>query len=190
MSRQELDQKFRDTPTHEYQYVPGQTLEIPVEGGGKILLTGRVLERRASFWVHEGGFPLEPKSDQIVLTKPVLVRDKALLGEDFSSASAGGDSPYVAISPPNEGLFVFVLKPFDGAVEGEVEYGQARFKLDGHEYVLLCATPITGGEQPRQIWVYYDPNLPRSGQRAGFGIWSGGTPEQFLEQLRKEGSER
>jgi hypothetical protein len=185
MSDQEMGQMVANSPPHEYQYVPGQALEVPVEGGGKLLLTGRVLERRASFWVN-AGFPLEPKPDQIVLTKPVLVRDKALLGEEVASVSGGGDSPYVAVSVPDEGLFVFLLKPFEGAVETEAEYGQARFKLDGHEYVLLCATPITGGEQPRQIWVYHDPSYRPSGQRLDFGILSGGgNLARFLKDLRK-----
>lgn len=151
-SDETVRQMLANTAPQKYEYIPGQVLEIPVEGGGKLLLTGRVLERRARFWMKED-YPLEPKPDQIVLTEPALVRDNDLLVRDLSSASAGGDDPYVALFVPKEGLFGFLLKPIDGAVPAEAEYGQARFKMDGHDYVLFSATPITGGEQPKEIWV-------------------------------------
>jgi hypothetical protein len=184
MPWQKMDQMLASAVAHEYEYVPGQTLGISVEGGGKLLLTGRVRERRARFWWPEGA-PLEPKPDQIVLSDPVLLRDKAVLIENVGSASANGNSAYVAVPVRDEGLFVFLLYPFDGAVEGEAEYGQARFKLDGHEYVLRSATPITGGEQPRQIWVYHDPNYRPSGPNAVFSIASGSNPAQLLEKPKK-----
>jgi hypothetical protein len=165
-------QMLANIPPHQYEYIPGQVLEIPVEGGGKLLLTGRVLERHARFWVREN-FPLEPKPDQIVLTEPALVRDKELLVKGMGSASAGGDDPYVAMFVPKEGLFALLLKPIDGAVEAEAEYGQAGFKLGGHDYVLFSATPITGGQQPREIWIYHDPNYQPSAPGAIDSIGSG-----------------
>jgi len=148
-------QMLASTTPHKYEYIPGQVLEIPVEGGGKLLLTGRVLDRRARFWAED--YPLEPKPNQIVLAEPALVRDKELLIKGVGSASAQGEGSYAAIFVPNEGLFGFLLKPIEGAVEAEAEYGQARFKIGEHDYVLFSATPITGGQQPRGIWVYRDP---------------------------------
>jgi anti-sigma factor RsiW len=174
-------QMLANIPPHQYEYIPGQVLEIPVEGGGKLLLTGRVLERHARFWVR-GNFPLEPKPDQIVLNEPALVRDKELLVKGAGSASAGGDDPYVAMFVPKEGLFAFLLKPIDGAVQAEAEYGQAGFKLGGHDYVLFSATPITGGQQPREIWIYHDPNYQASAPGAIDSIGSG---TNLLSRLRR-----
>jgi hypothetical protein len=151
-SEQVLDQMLANTPSREYQYVPGRVLEIPVEGGGKLLFSGRVLERRASFWGMRD-FRLQPKFNEIVLTEGALVRDKEVLAAKVGSASAEGDNPGVAIYVPQEGLFVFMLHPIEGAVEGNAEFGQARFKLDGHGYSLFSATPITGGDQPHPIWL-------------------------------------
>ncbi len=180
-SDQTARQMLANTVPHQYEYVPGQVLEVPVEGGGKLLLTGRVLERHAHFWVNEG-FPLEPKPDQIVLNEPALVRDRELLIKGVGSASAGGNDPYVAMFVPKEGLFAFLLKPIDGAVEAEAEYGQAGFKLGGHDYVLFSATAITGGQQPRGIWVYHDPNYQPSAPGAIDSIGSG---TDLLRRLKR-----
>jgi len=177
----EMEREMLATTTpRQYEYIPGQELEIPVEGGGKLLLTGRVLERRANSWGRED-YPLDPKVDQIVLNEPALVRDNQLLVKGVGSASAYGGDPYVAVLVPKEGLFGFLLKPIDGAVEAEAEYGQVRFKLGGHDYVLFAATPVTGGPQPRGIWVYHDPNYQPS--KAG-GIGSIGSGNDFLKLIR------
>jgi len=184
----ESDQMVRrmlaDSPPQQYEFIPGQVLEIPVEGGGKLQLTGRVLERHAHFWVKED-YPIEPKPDQIVLTEPALVRDQGLLVKGLGSAEAGGDDPYVAVFVPKEGLFGFLLKPMDGAVQAEAEYGQARFRMDGHDYVLFSATPITGGQQPREIWVYRDPNYQPSAPGAISSIGSGGNFRDRIEGTQK-----
>ena len=177
-------QMVANTPAQTFDYIPGQVLEIPVEGGGKLLITGRVLERRANFWIKED-YPLEPKVNQIVFTEAALVRDQELLAKRVGSASAGGDDPYVALYIPKEGLFGFLLKPMEGAVPAEAEYGQARFKMDGHDYVLFSATPITGGEQPRQIWVYRDANYVPSAADADGNLCSGGNFRSVIKAAPK-----
>jgi hypothetical protein len=67
-------------------------------------------------------------------------------------------------------------------VAAEAEYGQAGFKLEGHDYVLFSATPITGGQQPRGIWVYHDPNYRPPWPGAIGTIESGG---DFLRRLKR-----
>jgi hypothetical protein len=183
-SDQTVGEMLANTAPQNYEYIPGQVLEIPVEGGGKLLLTGRVLERHAHFWVKED-YPLEPKPDQIVLTEPALVRDQELLVKGLGSASADGDDPYVAFFAPKEGLFALLLKPMDGAIPAEAEYGQARFKMDGHDYVLFSATPITGGQQPREIWVYRDPNYQSTAPGAIDTIGSGCNFHDRIKGARK-----
>jgi hypothetical protein len=60
-----------------------------------------------------------------------------------------------------------MLHPIEGAVEGQAEFGRAHFKLDGHNYLLFSATPITGGDQPRAIWVYRNPQRRLGGSGHG-----------------------
>jgi hypothetical protein len=160
LSREVADRIFAKITPQEFDYVPGQTLEIPVEGGGKILLGGEVLKLRPS--ISAVWCPVILLPDEIVLSKPALVRSNEFLGEIGGSASARGEKSAIAICVPPLGAFVFALKPFHGAVLGEAEFGEASFNMGGDEYRLFSATPITGGTQPREIWVYRSPNCPPS----------------------------
>ena len=160
MSEEVMNRIFANTTPREFDYLPGRTLEIPVEGGGKILLTGEVFKLRPSFSAE--WFPVTPKPDEVVLNKAALVRGSEFLGEVHGSGSAQATNSAVGICVPPVGAFVFALKPFEGAVQGVVEFGEARFKMDGYSYTLFSATPITGGQQPREIWVYRSQNCPPS----------------------------
>ncbi len=151
-SPEAMDRVFANTIAREFDYVPGQTLEIPVEGGAKILLKGEVFRLRPSFSAES--FPVAPKPNEIVLSKAALVRGSEFLGEVQGSGAAQASNSAFGICVPPLGAFVFALKPFEGAIQGVVEFGEARFKMDGYEYTLFSATPITGGKQPREIWVY------------------------------------
>jgi len=184
-SQEMMDRILADTTPREFDYVPGQTLEIPVEGGGKIALEGEVFKLRPSFSAH--WFPMTPKPDEIVLSKAALVRGSEFLGEVHGSGSAQATNSSFGICVPSLGAFVFALKPFDGAVKGVVEFVQARFKMDGYEYMLFSATPITGGQQPREIWVYRGQNCPPSWRPAPktplmIGV---GDVSNVLDSLRK-----
>jgi len=160
MMPQVMTKILAGAPFQELEYKPGQTLEIPVEGGSKVLLSGQVYHLRPSFSAE--WFPVTPKPDEIVLSQAALVRGNQFLGEVQGSGSARSENSAVGICVPELGAFVFALKPFDGAVQGLAEFGQVHFKMDGDEYTLFSATPITGGAQPREIWVYRHPNCPRS----------------------------
>jgi hypothetical protein len=137
-------------------------LEIPITGGGKINLTGRVLEHPAGF--SPANYPLVPGPDQMVATDIALVRDKEVLGSMLGSASVRGVDPSVGIYVPKVGSLIFMLHRRSGAIEGQAEFGQVRFTLDGHKYIMFSATPITGGDQPRTVWVYRNPNYVRGGK--------------------------
>jgi hypothetical protein len=160
LSREAMDRIFAHITPQEFDYVPGQTLEIPVAGGGKILLSGEVFKLRPSFSAQ--WYPVTLQPDQIALSKAALVRGNEFLGEIGGSGSARGENPAVGVCVPPMGAFVFALKPFEGSVQGEAEFGAARFSMDGDEYRLFSATPITGGTQPREIWVHRSPNCPPS----------------------------
>ena len=158
VSQEVTDRIFANTTPRELDYVPGRTLEIPVEGGGKLLLKGEVFKLRPSFSAE--WFPLTPKPDEIVLSKAALVRGSEFLGEVHGRGGVQAKNSAVGICVPPLGAFVFALKPFEGAIPGVAEFGEARFKMDGYEYMLFSATPITGGQQPREIWVYRSQNCP------------------------------
>jgi len=151
-------QALSNTRPRTFDYVPGQKLQIPIGGAGTVLLTGKVYRIRPSLW--ETGQPLMPKSDEVAIANAALVRDNQLLGKIGGSASANGGNPAIGVCAPPEGAFVFGLKPFAGAVQGVAEYGQARFRMGGHQYTLYSALPITGGPQPRRIWVLNAPHCP------------------------------
>jgi hypothetical protein len=183
-SKEVMDRFFASTTPREFDYVPGQTLEIPVEGGGKLLLKGEVFKLRPSFSAE--WFPVTPKSDEVVLSKAALVRGSEYLGEVHGSGSAQATNSAFGICVPPAGAFVFALKPFEGAVQGVVEFGEARFKMDGYSYTLFSATPITGGQQPRDIWVYRSQNCPRSwGPAPPHHIFGVGDVSNVLDALRK-----
>jgi hypothetical protein len=160
LSQEVMDRIFANITPQEFDYVPGQTLEIPVAGGGKILLSGEVFKLRPSFSAQ--WYPLTLQPDEIVLSKAALARGNEFLGEIGGGGSAQGKNPAIGVCVPPLGAFVFALKPLEGAVQGVVEFGEARFSMDGDEYTLFSATPITGGQQPREIWVYRSPNCPPS----------------------------
>ncbi|MGH9402515.1 MAG: anti-sigma factor family protein [Terriglobia bacterium] len=156
LSQEVIDRMFANTTPQEFDYVPGQTLEIPVEGGGKVLLSGEVFKLRPSFSAQ--WYPLTLQPNEIALSKAALVRGNQFLGEIEGGGSARGENSAIGICVPPVGAFVFGLKPFDGAVHGVAEFGEVRFNLDGDQYTLFSATPITGGQQPREIWVYRSQN--------------------------------
>ncbi len=138
---------------HEYAYVPGESLVIPMEGGGKLVLKGQVFDQQPKMaW----GYPLEPGPDQMVLTHPVLTRDRDVLISRFDTSAMIRQDEAFYIWAPGEGYFTLALQPFEAAIKGEASWGEIRFTLDGHDYFLLSASPITGGDQPHPIWVSRD----------------------------------
>jgi hypothetical protein len=179
-----IDRILVNTTAQEFDYVPGRTLEIPVEGGGKILLKGEVFKFRPSFSAE--WYPVTPQPDQIMLSKPALVRGNEFLGEIHGSGGVRATNSAVGICVPPLGAFVFALKPFEGAVQGVAEFSEARFKMDGYDYILFSATPITGGQQPREIWVYQSPNCPRSwGPKPPRHVMGVGDVSDVLRWLRE-----
>ncbi|HXH50054.1 MAG TPA: hypothetical protein VNM47_11985 [Terriglobia bacterium] len=180
-SRQDIDRILAGATPQRFDYKPGQKLQIPVEGGGTLILTGKVYRLRPSFWGP--GYLVNPQPNEIVLTNPAMVRGQEFLGNIGGSASAAGGNSAIGACVPPVGAFVLALKPFPGAIQGVAEYGQARFTMDGQDYTLFSATPITGGQQPRDIWVYRAPNCPSVERPMILG--SGSSPHDVLSHLRK-----
>ena len=150
-------QALADTRPRTYEYVPGQKLAVPTNGAGKVALTGKVYHIRPTFWLM-GGQSVLPGPDELMIANSALIRDNTLLGKMEGGASASNGNPAVGICVPPEGAFVFALKPFAGSEQAVAEYGQVRFDMDGHHYTLFSSLPVTGGPQPRNIWVYRAPH--------------------------------
>lgn len=168
-SVEEEKRALQEVPAREYEYTPGETLEVPVSGWGTLSLKGEVLDRPERFpWENPS---IEPWANQIVLKAPVLLKGTKLVFQNAEyGASATGSNPMVSFYAPGEGRFVFRLQPFEGAVAGTADFGQVRFDLDGEKYLVACATPVTGGPQPRQVWVYVDRHYrPSQGELGSSG---------------------
>jgi hypothetical protein len=171
-------------PFQELEYKPGQTLEIPVEGGGKVLLKGSVYHFRPS--IATDFIPTSPNPKGLYLTNPALVRGDEYLGQVQSSFGGEATNSAVGICVPRVGALIFALKPFEGAVPGTAEFGQAQFEMDDQHYILFSATPITGGEQPREIWVYRKPTCAQGQPPEKIPLMlGGGDVTNLLDFLKK-----
>lgn len=153
-------EQLGDLEHHTFTYSPGQTLEVPVEGGGTLVLRGLIADHQPKFaW----GNPVEPRTDQIVLTHPVLFKDKTVLAfMDGASASAKSQDEAATLFT-QVGRFTIALRPFPGAVEAQAEWGKLQFKVNGESYTLYSASPICGGEQPHAVWVELDTKVAPPG---------------------------
>jgi hypothetical protein len=157
-----------DLEHHTFTYTPGQALEIPVEGGGTMILRGEIADHQPKFaW----GEPVEPRPDQLVLTHPVLFKDKTVLAF-WDGGSTIADGPDSAVFFSLETVRVTVaLRPFPGAVEAQANWGKLEFKVNGESYTVYSASPICGGEQPHAVWVALDTGYSPSAERpSGIGM--------------------
>lgn len=131
-------------------YKAGESLPIPIEGGGTLYLKGDVLDHQPKIAF---GRPLVPAEDTMNIRWPVLVDSNKLIAELRGASSTAYKSEGAVFFSVPAGVFTFALRPFPGAVQGEANWGEITFKFDGTDYRLLAAAPITGGDQPRPIWV-------------------------------------
>jgi len=134
-------------------YKPGTSLAVPIAGGGALYLKGDVLDHQPSIAF---GMPLVPAANTLSVRSPVLLQSTSLIA-DMRGGSAIVDQAgqAVTISLPDS-VFSFALQPFSGAVPAQANWGEISFKIDGKDYRLLAAAPVTGGDQPRTIWVRRD----------------------------------
>jgi hypothetical protein len=175
LSRGEADRGYSpkkelgDLQNHEFTYTVGDKLDIPVEGGGVLALQGQVVDHQPKIAF---GMPREPGPDQIVLAGPLVLSDATLLANlegtnSIASYPDWGGRIYV----PGTGEIVIALHAIPGAVQGEANWGDLKFKWQGRSYLVRTASPITGGDQPRTVWVTLDSEHPRErGERWQLGV--------------------
>ena len=153
-----LAKQMADVPASAYLYVPGTTVSVPVAGGGKVEMTGLITTTEQGH-MELNHYPSKPARDEMVLLKGVMIRDGQVIADMSDAGTLGGRASgpgagfyeYV----PGHGLFAAGLKPFTGAIPGIADYGQIRFDENGVKYMFLTSSQITGGDQPRTIWVLH-----------------------------------
>ncbi len=153
-------------------YRPGESLSVPIEGGGTLYLKGEVLDHQPKIAF---GVPLEPSAGEMVVRSPILTAQDRLMGQLNGATSVAQSNDAINFRPGSDGTFLFALKPFPGAVKGLANWGEITFKLEGRDYRLLAAAPITGGDQPRPVWVRHDAES--SGESAGASLGTNRIPE-------------
>ncbi len=158
-----------DLSGHTLTYYPGKPLEVPVEGGGTLILDGQILDHQPKLMMF--GIPLEPNPDQLILSSPVLISGNAvLLNMKGANATANGMAEKAVLYAPGTGLLGVALRAFPGAVQGVSNWGHLDFKWDGQSYSLLTASPICGGDQPRTVWVKIDAGFSPADEKETHGF--------------------
>ncbi|MGA7784569.1 MAG: hypothetical protein WB997_07990, partial [Candidatus Acidiferrales bacterium] len=153
-----LADEMADAALLRYTYTPGQTLQIPVSGGGEVGFEGKIVPSGDTIpdWVN---IPVQPDENQIGVLNGLFIRDGQVIGEMIGSGSAWGrdsdsNTGFYAYMP-GHGLVAVALKEFNGAIQGTANYGRIQFSENGVKYILASGSAITGGAQPRKVWVLY-----------------------------------
>ena len=134
--------------------------------------------------------PVKDFSDII----PALLRGDRVMANLKVGAGTGPGvrvNPAIALYAPPEDLFIFALRPFEGATACEVTLGRAVFSLEDNDYTLFSERPIIGGDQESRIWVLHVPNYIPSrigvSWRDGEGSMLAGELSDLLAELRVAG---
>jgi hypothetical protein len=151
------DDELKDVPLERYWLDPDRPLNVPITGFGSMEILGE-------FRDHEPPLPgpdaiLDPGLNELRMWSPLLIRDTRILA-DFSnmflgSPSQDSDSANV-LYVPKEGRFIFALKPFEGAIEGDIQANRIQFAENGHAYLLVAGGPIARANY-EHVWVLHQP---------------------------------
>ena len=134
----------------------------PVLGLGKVELTGEYMDHRPTLLLtNRPDETLDPQESEFRIVSPVLVRGNQVQFNwaGASSIESGNQEAALMMYLPGEGRFLISTVPFENAVEGDVESGQIKFNLEGHDYLLLTAMPTTRSEN---VWVTHEPRYKPS----------------------------
>jgi hypothetical protein len=188
-----LAQEMGDAPPVPYTYKQGQSIEIPVTGGGRAKFDGMIVPSGDGTpeWV---GIPAQPDENQVALLNGLLIRDGQVVNEMIGSGSAWGhdadsNAGFYAYLP-GQGLLAIALKEIAGALEGTADHGRIRFSDNGVKYILDSGSAVTGGPQPRRVWVLHLADyLPSHHNSQGEdSLAQFGTSSNIEKILRKMGA--
>ena len=193
--RNTSEQELKSAPVREYTYVPLEKLSMPVDGGGLLSIIGAIADQAGNLSKPLAPHSVEAEPGQIVLMSPALLRgDRVLLNLKVGAATGTAlrGNPAIALYATPDGLFIFALKPFDGATPCEVDAGRAACTLEGNEYTLLAARPITAGDRDSKIWALhvspYNPSRDGITWPKRSGSITAGELSELLRELKVEAS--
>jgi hypothetical protein len=159
------DDSLEDVPEEMVWVEPGDKQEISVPGLGEVDLTGEYLDHMPAL-LFRPDETLDPQKSEFRIVSPVLIRGKEVVFNlgGSSSIDSGDQDSALMIYFPGEGRYIISTVPFDGAVQGSVELGQIKFRLEGQDYELLTAMPTTRSEH---VWVTHEPRYRLSEHMEG-----------------------
>jgi hypothetical protein len=141
-------------PEQVQWYVPGQEVHIPVAGYESSEITVQLATKLPEAF-DPAKRPFLPEAGELRLMSPALLRESKLVGDGNNmSATASAEASVAWFHVPGEGLFLFSLDKFEGAIAGQLENSRVEFRSEGQSYLLLTGAPLVGGDQGhRTIWV-------------------------------------
>lgn len=145
----------KQIPPKDYWLIPGQTIQIPVEGIGLLSVNSRISEARSALEVWNDP-PVA--DDQLRLDRPVVLRGKEVIleGAGGTVSATVGQHGALTYYVPGEGRLLIALEPFENAIEGVADGSVMQFQESGVNYRIFSRQAITGGDQPRRIWIRHD----------------------------------
>jgi hypothetical protein len=157
--------RLKDLPEETVWIDPGNEQAISVPGLGTLALTGEYLDHIPTLQFRPDE-TLDPQANEFRIVSPVLIRGKEVVFNRGGSSSidSGDRESALILYLPGEGRYLISTVPFEGAVQGNVELGQIKFRLEGQEYLLLTAMPTTRSEH---VWVTHDPQYKLSEHMQG-----------------------
>jgi len=171
-----------------------ESLSLPVDGGGMLSLVGAISDEAGNLSKPLAPHSLWPRTGEITLIAPALPARRTSYGESEQGAGAYGavgGNPAIALFAAPEDLFIFAVKPFEGATACEVLFGRAEFRLEGSNYTLFSERPILGEDRQSKIWVLhvnkYIPSTVEKSWLDGQGWLRPGELSDLLSEVKAGG---
>lgn len=158
VDRETSEGELQSARPREYTYVPMESLSLPVDGGGTLSLVGAIADEAGKLSKPIAPHSVWPGAGEISLMSPALLRDDRVMANLKVGAGTGPGmrgNPAIGLYAPPEDLFIFALRPFDGATACEVTLGRAVFSLEGNDYTLFSDRPIIREDPESRIWVLH-----------------------------------
>jgi len=160
------EERLRDIAQQSLWIEPGRNAELSVQGLGSIQFAGDFIDHKPpSFFTPED--TLDPGANEFRIVSPVLIRGREVIFNQLGVAASTADTKPgtgIWIYAPGAGRFLFSPAPFKDATEGSIFDSRIKFTVDGQEYLLLTAAPIT---RATHVWVKHEPQFKPSGHHPG-----------------------
>jgi hypothetical protein len=152
----------------DYEYVQGRTVDLAVAGGPTMRFTATIRPRLQANQDRAPIATLLPAANELSILMPALIRDRSVVVSMNAGTSIKADG-VIGLYAPGSGLFVFGLQRFEGATEALAGGSVVSFESQQQKYLLYTSLPVTGGAQPRPMWVRHLPDYRPSARGAAGG---------------------